>query len=168
LSYLCGTSTDALGTLSDADIWRGTEHGVAYLLEVPVGDDGRMIVEVDEAEIAPGSTEVAAALDEGLGLAATPGQPVARARQALESMMAGLRPVLTSVAAGLRAAGPDEVTVEFGLNVGGETGIIFAKGTTGVNFTVSMRWKRSEQPDLPASTPPAPAPVPQPDDGAAS
>jgi hypothetical protein len=140
------------------------------LLEVPVGDGGRMIVEVDEADIPPGGAEAAAVLDEGLGLASatTVGQAAARARQALESMMEGLRPVLTSVAAGLRAAGPDEVTVEFGLNVGGETGIIFAKGTTGVNFIVSMRWTRSDQPGPPAATPAAPHPVPQPGGGAAS
>ncbi|WP_131785942.1 CU044_2847 family protein [Protofrankia symbiont of Coriaria ruscifolia] len=113
------------------------------LLEVPVGGDGRMVVEVDEHDLA-GAEVRPSGLDEGLELASiSPGQAAARARQALEEMMNGLRPALSTVVGGLRAVGPDEVTVEFGLNVGGETGIIFAKGTTEVNFAVSMTWKRA-------------------------
>ncbi len=104
-----------------------------------------MVVEVDERDL-DGAKVRSSGLDDGLELASvSPGQAAARARQALEEMMNGLRPALSTVVGGLRAVGPDEVTVEFGLNVGGETGIIFAKGTTAVNFVVSMTWKRADQ-----------------------
>jgi Trypsin-co-occurring domain 1 len=33
---------------------------------------------------------------------------------------------------------PDETTVDFGLKIGGETGVIVAKGTAEVNFLVSV------------------------------
>lgn len=38
---------------------------------------------------------------------------------------------------------PEEVTVEFGAKLGGESGIIFAKGSAEVNFKVSMTWKNT-------------------------
>ena len=31
--------------------------------------------------------------------------------------------------------------MEFGLKIGGETGVIVAKGTAEVNFTIRMSWK---------------------------
>jgi hypothetical protein len=35
---------------------------------------------------------------------------------------------------------PDHFTVEFGVKLGGETGVILAKGTAEVNLKVTMSW----------------------------
>ena len=44
----------------------------------------------------------------------------------------------------LKEVAPAEAEVEFGLKIGGETGVIVAKGTAEVNFVVRMTWKASE------------------------
>jgi hypothetical protein len=44
----------------------------------------------------------------------------------------------------LREVIPGETTVQFGLKMGGETGMIIAKGTAEVNFAVTMSWKPGE------------------------
>ena len=41
----------------------------------------------------------------------------------------------------LKELTPDEAEVEFGLKMGGETGVIIAKGTAEVNFVIRMSWK---------------------------
>ncbi len=46
----------------------------------------------------------------------------------------------------LHEIAPDETTVEFGLKMAGETGMIIARGAMEVNFTVSLSWK-SGSPD---------------------
>jgi hypothetical protein len=38
---------------------------------------------------------------------------------------------------------PSDISVEFGVNVGGETGVPFVtKGSVGANFKVTVSWKR--------------------------
>lgn len=77
-----------------------------------------------------------------LDLAANDGT-TARARVSVQRALAQLRPVLSSVADLVAQAGPQEAEVEFGLKMGGETGVVIAKGTSEVNFSVRMSWKRS-------------------------
>jgi hypothetical protein len=43
----------------------------------------------------------------------------------------------------VRARSPDECGVEFGLKLGGETGVIVAKGTAEVNFLVKLTWRKN-------------------------
>ncbi|WP_250284757.1 MULTISPECIES: CU044_2847 family protein [unclassified Frankia] len=104
------------------------------LMEVPLESGGMVLVEVDRREV-PGELQLAS--DD-------PGTVAARARRALESSLADLAPAVRSIWQGLRDIAPDEFTVEFGVNVGGETGLIIAKGTAEVNFTVSMTWRGGE------------------------
>jgi hypothetical protein len=105
---------------------------VSYLLGVPVGDGADVVVfEVDRGEV-----------PEDLVLAAAePGKVAARASTTLEDALAVLKPSLAKVVHALREIAPDETTVEFGLKMGGETGMIIAKGTAEVNFKVTMSWK---------------------------
>ncbi len=42
----------------------------------------------------------------------------------------------------LVASSPDHFSVEFGVKLGGETGVILAKGTAEVNLKVTMTWDR--------------------------
>jgi hypothetical protein len=46
----------------------------------------------------------------------------------------------------LKATSPDEVVVEFGLTLGAETGVVVAKGSSEVHFTVSLTWRPPEPP----------------------
>ena len=46
--------------------------------------------------------------------------------------------MLTTLKEKLKTASPDHFTVEFGVTIGGETGIILAKGTAEVTFKITM------------------------------
>jgi Trypsin-co-occurring domain 1 len=59
----------------------------------------------------------------------------------LEDALARLRPSLDKIVHMLKGLSPDEAAMEFDLKIGGETGIIMAKGTSEVNFTIRMSWK---------------------------
>jgi Trypsin-co-occurring domain 1 len=105
---------------------------MAYLLEVPLEGGGRAVVEVDGAEVSA-----------GLELASPgPGQVAARAQRTLQESLSELQLSLKVLLDRLAEIGPDEVVVEFGLKLGGETGVIIAKGNAEVNFAVSLTWRR--------------------------
>lgn len=42
------------------------------------------------------------------------------------------------------AAGPDEVSLELGVGVGSEAGVIFASASSEANLKVTLTWKRRE------------------------
>ena len=71
-----------------------------------------------------------------------PGKIADRAQVTLEEALDKLKPSLRKVVHMLKELSPDETVVEFGLKMGGETGVIIAKGTAEVNFTVRMSWKQ--------------------------
>jgi hypothetical protein len=106
---------------------------VAYLLGLPVGADGDdvLVFEVDRSEVS----------DELVLASEWPGKVADRACVTLEEALAKLKPSLHKVVHLLKEMSPDQTVVEFGLKIGGETGVIIAKGTAEVNFTVRMSWK---------------------------
>lgn len=108
---------------------------VTVLLQVPVEDvegGAVVLVESDRADI-PG----------GLTLASPePGQAAATAARSLSASLEQLEPVLRTVKDKLVASAPEHFTVEFGVKLGGETGIILAKGTAEVNLKITMTWDR--------------------------
>jgi len=112
---------------------------VSCLLGVSVGDgaDDVVVFEVDRSEVP----------DDLVLASVEPGKVVARMRTTLEEALANLKPSLVKVVGVLREMAPGEMTVEFGMKMGGETGVIIAKGTGEANFKVSMSWKsgRSEK-----------------------
>lgn len=105
---------------------------MAYLLGVPVeaGSGDIVVFEVDPGEV---SGDLVLASSE-------PGKVSDRARVSLEEALAKLKPSLQRIVQLLKELAPDETAVEFGLKIGGETGVIIAKGTAEVNFTVRMTW----------------------------
>ncbi|MGH3872997.1 MAG: CU044_2847 family protein [Pseudonocardiaceae bacterium] len=109
---------------------------MSYLLSVPVGKRAGDVVvfEVDRSEVP----------DDLMLASAEPGKVAARARTTLVEALADLKPSLTTVLGMLREMTPGEMTVEFGVKMGGETGVIIAKGTAEVNFKVTMSWKAGE------------------------
>jgi hypothetical protein len=107
---------------------------MTYLVDVPVDGGGRLLVEASEAEV-PGELELATA---------RPGEIVARARESLEQSLDEIRPAIRSMAERIRAIGPDEFTVEFGLTLAAEYGLVVAKGAGEVHFTVTLAWHREQ------------------------
>lgn len=116
------------------------------LVEFDVADGGTVLVEVAEV------TEVA----EG-ALAPAPGQgPVtrgldagavaSRARRTFEEAVDQVLPAVHGVIAQLRslADDPDEVTVEFGLDLHAECGAFVAAASAGANFSVALTWRRGD------------------------
>ncbi|MGH3915948.1 MAG: CU044_2847 family protein [Pseudonocardiaceae bacterium] len=103
-----------------------------YLIEVPVEGGGRLLVQVSDAEF-PGELQLASP---------RPGELVAKAGQTLEQALDQIKPAVSAVLHRLKAMSPDEVSVEFGLTLGAETGIVIAKGTSEMHFAVTLAWKR--------------------------
>ncbi|MET9691080.1 CU044_2847 family protein [Streptomyces sp. NPDC006514] len=95
------------------------------------GDETAVVFEVDGA-LAGSDLDLAA--DDGL---------VGRARISVQEALDQVKPTLARVARTVRELGPDEAEIEFGLKMGGETGIIVAKGTAEVNFAVRLVWHRA-------------------------
>ena len=60
----------------------------------------------------------------------------------LDDALGKLKPSLQKVVHALGAMSPDEASVDFGLTIGGETGLILARGTAEVNFIVRMSFRR--------------------------
>jgi hypothetical protein len=106
---------------------------MSYLIEVPMEGGGRLVVQASDED-----------LPNELVLASRPGEVVARAGQTLEAAFDQLKPALGAIRTGLAAVAPDEMTVDFGIVIGAETGIVVAKGSTEVHFTVTLTWKRHE------------------------
>jgi hypothetical protein len=105
---------------------------VAVLLQVPVEDGAVLLVEADRGDI-----------PERLTLASPErGAAAAKAARSLSESLEQLEPMLRTVKERLLSSMPDHFTVEFGVKLGGETGIILAKGTAEVHLKVTMTWDR--------------------------
>jgi hypothetical protein len=105
---------------------------MTFLMELPIEPDGGeiLVVEVDRSEI-----------PDDLVLASEPGKVIIRAQVTLEEALAKLKPSLQKIIDLLKELSPDQTAVEFGLKLGGETGVIVAKGTAEVNFKVTLSWE---------------------------
>jgi hypothetical protein len=111
-------------------------EGDVYLLGMTDGDNV-LVFEADRGEVP----------DELVLASPEPGLVADRARVTLEEALAKLKPSLDKVVHTLKELSPDETVLEFGLKVGGETGVIIAKGTVEANFSVRMSWKPKENKD---------------------
>lgn len=102
------------------------------MMDVPLADGHSVVVEVDRREL-PGELVLATS---------KPHEVAARATETLEQTLDKVRPALHSLSEWAKSAGPDECCVEFGLKLGGEMGVIIAKGTAEMNFVVKLTWKK--------------------------
>lgn len=102
------------------------------LAEFPLEGGGSVLVQVDRG--APGP------VTRGLGGRAVTEQ----AQQTFEEAVRRVRPAAQALVACLRGLGdgPDEVEVEFGLQLNAEAGAFIASASTGANFKVSLMWHR--------------------------
>lgn len=100
---------------------------------VPLADGSEVLVAVDRGDV-PGDLVLAGP---------EPGKVAARAAETLEQLLEKITPTVDAVSEWVRARSPDECGMEFGLKLGGETGVIVAKGTAEVNFVVKLTWKKT-------------------------
>jgi hypothetical protein len=121
-------------------ITRNLGGATGELVGLPVSDgsDDFLVVEVDEEEPS-GGLVLAAAPDPAKGP-----KGIAKAQVTLEQALGSLKPSRQKITEVLKELAPEESEVEFGLKIGGETGVIVAKGTAEVNFVVRMTWKAAE------------------------
>jgi hypothetical protein len=80
------------------------------------------------------------------GLASTrgiPGRLVERTQQSLDEVLAHAMPAVTSLLRQMRGQqdAPDELEVEFGIQVSLEVGAYVAAASSAANFRVTMRWR---------------------------
>ncbi|MFC4536980.1 CU044_2847 family protein [Sphaerisporangium dianthi] len=104
------------------------------LVRISLDNGGTVVAEVDRSDI-PSDSVVLAAVE--------PGRAVAHVSRVLEGSLQSIRPAIAGLIDVLKDSGPDTVAVEFGIKLGGETGVILAKGTAEVTFKVNLEWRRS-------------------------
>jgi Trypsin-co-occurring domain 1 len=110
---------------------------VKYVVEMPVAGGGVLRVQSTEDEMPLGLVPAANPLD--------PGTLVAKTDETVQAALDGLTPAITATTNRLRRLAADEVTVEFGLVLGVEGGVIVAKGSAEVHFTVTLTWKHTDK-----------------------
>jgi hypothetical protein len=110
------------------------------LAKMPVDDGvaaGFLIVEVDDDAIG-GDDVVLAAPD--------PGKAAVHVTETLQGSFDRVVGAISDLLLRVRVLphAPDEAEVQFGLRVGGEAGLIVARGMAEVNFQVTLSWKRPD------------------------
>jgi Trypsin-co-occurring domain 1 len=110
---------------------------MTVLMQVPLDDaEGApvVLIEADRDDVAGGLTLAAP----------DPGQAAAIAAHSLSASLERLEPLLRQLKEKLTASTPEHFTVEFGVKLGGETGIILARGTAEVNLKITMTWDHKD------------------------
>jgi hypothetical protein len=100
-------------------------------LAIETGSDDIVVFEADRAEV-PNDLVLASGEAD---------KTVNRAQVSLGEALEKLKPALRKIVDLLKEMSPDETSVELGLKIGGESGLIIAKGTAEVNFIVRLSWK---------------------------
>lgn len=119
---------------------------MAQLIEFPFEDGSSILVEVQS----------------GLDGVVTRGGDgytgvFARAHQTFERALGNIQPAVQSVIDQLFSVRnrPDEVTVEFGIDLHAEAGAFIAAASTSSNFAVTLRWKADNGERAPKPVPDA-------------
>jgi len=130
--------TDPLG-LSPGNRLEGSGGEMGQLVEFPLESGGSVLVDVTGHHTGPVTRSLKGT------------EVVERARQTFEEAVGRVQPAVEGVITQLRSLSqvPDEVHVEFGLDLNAEVGAFVAAVSTTANFTVALTWRRdpaSEQP----------------------
>ena len=121
---------------------------MAEIVEYPLEGGGVLLVQSASLDVGRGD----------LGLASPVEERVKKAKETLESALDQVAPALESVASRLRNLSPDNLTVEFGLTLTAETGVVVAKGSAEVHFTVTLAWSKDSGPASTTSRSRSPVP----------
>lgn len=108
------------------------------LVEFELETGGSVLVEVDER------SRTAGAVRRGTERTRRSGEIAVKAGQTFESSFARVQPAAVALVAKLRglAESPDEIEVEFGVQLSAEVGAIIAHTAGKANFSVRLTWKR--------------------------
>jgi len=110
---------------------------VKYVMEIPVEGGGVLRVQGPDDEVPSGLVPAANQ---------PPAGPlIAKADETVQAALDDLTPAITATTGRLRKLAADEVTVEFGIVLGVEGGVIVAKGSAEVHFTVTLTWKQPDK-----------------------
>lgn len=101
------------------------------LVEFRLESGGSVVIEAESS---------AGAVTRGLG----PADLQVEAGQTLEAALERVQPAAVAIVERLRllADAPDEIEVEFGVQLSAEIGAFIAKAAGDANFRVALRWKR--------------------------
>jgi len=120
-----------------APLSRGGNVGTV-LAKVATGDDSNrfVVVEIDESNVA----------DEVVLASREPGKTALQLPETLQASFDRTLGVVGELLLRLRSMpnAPNQAEIQFGLKIGGEAGLIFARGTSEVNFQVTMTWQKPE------------------------
>jgi hypothetical protein len=110
------------------------------LVEFPLEDGSTILIEVDELGYEGSITK-----------ASRSGDLIAKASQTLEQALEVVRPAACAIHKKLRDLHeqPDEIEVEFGLKLSVEAGAFVAAAGMDANYTITLKWKKTEVPKLP-------------------
>jgi len=105
---------------------------MGQLVEFPLEAGGSVLVDVTGRHTGPATRGLKGA------------DVVERARQTFEEAFGRVQPAVEGVIGQLRSLAevPDEVHVEFGLDLNAEVGAFIAAVSTTANFTVGLTWRR--------------------------
>jgi hypothetical protein len=105
-----------------------------HLVEFSLDQGGSVLVEVNEPTTGPVTR----------GLGRDRADLVDKAEKTLEDATAAVTPAARSLITRLRSIEdpPDEVAIEFGVQLSAQTGAFIASVAAEANFTVSMTWHR--------------------------
>jgi hypothetical protein len=102
---------------------------MAYLVQFPLADNQRIVVEMDDDQLA------------GMAPAAvSPGQVALKATESFEAAIDRLLPAVRAIADRVRQVTPDQASVELGVKVTAESGVIVAKAAGEANFKLTLTW----------------------------
>ncbi|OFI36919.1 hypothetical protein BIU82_10855 [Arthrobacter sp. SW1] len=112
---------------------------MGQLIEYTTDDGGTVVVEVSAGSVP---------VTRGGGHAADHTGVFARAQQSFERALSNVRPAVQGVINELLSIEhrPDEVCVEFGIDMHAEAGAFIAAASAKSNFNVTMTWKRGLEP----------------------
>ncbi|MFI5772317.1 CU044_2847 family protein [Streptomyces sp. NPDC051658] len=76
----------------------------------------------------------------------SPSDVVRGSAETLQDALAHIRPAVEAVAESVRnlTSKPDSVSVEFGIKLSAEAGVVVAKAASEANFAVRLEWNTSE------------------------
>lgn len=107
-----------------------------YIVEMPVEGGGMLRLQGPEDSIPSGLVPAA----NPLGTETL----IAKTDETVQAALDDLAPAINATTERMRKFAADEVTVEFGLLLGVEGGVVIAKGSAEVHFTVTLSWKRQD------------------------
>ncbi|MEU5085580.1 CU044_2847 family protein [Streptomyces sp. NPDC021356] len=89
------------------------------------------------------ATEAELPVGEGPVKAGRVGDAVRRMPQTLQNALEPVREMTRTVVDQLREVGPEEVEIEFGLNLSGQVGVIVNKGEAAAHLKIKMLWRKA-------------------------